>query len=165
MARQPHKKVHANCEYGASTWAECDRARDDEFGDWQAMQQVILAYNLVVAAGGVPRWARGEHGQFAQLIQLIGGEREYLTNIEGNPAVSPWSQRLMAAVERVKAGELPRYNLYEPALPAEQEATMPHDTDVAPETESESKAYNVEGSPKAGTSHVPAEDAEEQEDE
>lgn len=116
MKRPLHRLAHVNCEYGAANWSACDRARDNAYADWQAMQQVILAFNI--ATRGDTRPYRKEKGAFAQLVQYLAGEREDITNDDGNPSEAPWVMRLRAAIERVKAGQLPGYNLYEPAVPA-----------------------------------------------
>jgi hypothetical protein len=123
MARAPHKKAHEVCPFGVTTtWADCDKARDDMYVDWQAMQQVILAYNTVVKAGGeTPASYRKEKGLYAQLVQLIGGTREDLTNDDGNPHEGAWALRLRAAIERFKAGDIPVYCLYRPVPPATNE--------------------------------------------
>lgn len=111
MARPPHKQAHEVCPFGVTTtWADCDKARDSAYTDWQAMQQVILAYNIVV--GGRAQAFRKEKGQLAQLVQFIAGEREDIMNDEGNPSEAAFVIRLRAAIERVKAGDLPAYNLY-----------------------------------------------------
>jgi hypothetical protein len=122
MARPLHRKAHPDCKYGAANWGECDKASDNEFADWQAMQQVILAYNTVVKAGGeTPTAYRKEKGLYAQLVQLIGGTREDLTNDDGNPHEGAWALRLRAAIERFKAGDIPVYCLYRPVPPATNE--------------------------------------------
>jgi hypothetical protein len=116
--RPPHKKAHATCEYGATTWGECDKARDNAYADWQAMQQVILAYNIVV--GGRAKAFKKDDTQFGQLVQLINGDRDIFVNDDGNESRAPFIERLRAAIARFSAGDLPAYNLYEPVAPAER---------------------------------------------
>lgn len=119
-ARRPlHKVAHATCPL--PNWAACDKVRDETYADWQAMQQVLLAYNIVVG----DRWKayRKDKGAFAQLVQFLAGERQDIMNDDGNASQAAWVLRLRAAIERVKAGDLPGYNLYTPASPAEQEST------------------------------------------
>jgi hypothetical protein len=116
MKRPLHKVAHATCEYGASNWAQCDRARDMAYQDWQAMQQVILAYNIVRKGHALSFKKAG--GLFAQLVLFIAGERDDLTDADGNPAVTLWAMRTRDAIERFKSGDLPVYNLYEPVAPA-----------------------------------------------
>lgn len=116
--RSPHKKAHANCEYGASTWAECDKAADNVYADWQAMQTVLLAYKVAVTGR---RIKEGNH--FAQLVDIMLGHREFIVNKDGNPNETAEVARLYAAIERVKAGDLPGYTLYTlPEGPAHKEA-------------------------------------------
>lgn len=123
MARPPHKKAHDVCPFGVTTtWADCDKARDNAYADWQAMQQVILAYNTVVKAGGeTPAAYRKSTTLYDQLVQLIGGSREDLMNDDGNPHEGPWAVRLRAAIERFKAGDIPVYCLYRPVPPGTHE--------------------------------------------
>lgn len=105
MRRPLHKQAHADCPY--PNWASCDRASAETKADWDAMQQVLLAY--VIAAEG--RRIK-EDNVFAQLVDLIGGHREFIENKSKNANESVWVKRLLAAIERVKAGNLPAYNLY-----------------------------------------------------
>lgn len=119
VRRPLHKTAHSLCQH--ANWSACDKAADNAKADWDAMQQVILAYNLVVRAGGeTPKEFRKGKGLFEQLVQLIGGAREELVNDDGNPHQGPWPTRIRAAITRFKAGDLPTYNLYEPVAPAQQ---------------------------------------------
>lgn len=86
------------------------KACEDRFADWQAMQHVLLAYRVVVE--GRQANFHKDKGQFAQLVQLIAGEREDIVNDDGNPSATPWVQRLRNAVAIIIAGDLPGYNLY-----------------------------------------------------
>ena len=133
--RPPHKTAHVDCPNGAANWADCDKVSDGLSHDWEAFQQVLLAYRLALTGKRIK-----EKGLFPQLIDLILGHRHDLMTDEGNPNESPWAHRLRAAIERFKAGDFPRYNLYRiPGLdPDTMEGNMAHDTDVAPETESAS---------------------------
>lgn len=117
MRRPLHKVGHPDCAH--ANWSECDKARDVRYQDWQAMQSVILAYNLVVQ-GKVNDFLR-DKGTFAQLVQHIAGKREDIMNDDGNPSMTPFVIKLRAAIERFKAGDLPGYNLYRPVPPAEEE--------------------------------------------
>lgn len=116
--RAPHKQVHATCEFGATTWSDCDKARDNAYLDWQAMQQVILAYNLVVA--GKAGEFRKTDNALSSLVLYISGDAAEMLNDDGNPSRAPFVMRIRAAIERFKAGDLPAYNLYQPVAPAEQ---------------------------------------------
>lgn len=123
MARPPHKKAHEVCPFGVTTtWADCDKARDDAKADWDAMQQVILAYNIVVREQAKGR-AEGyrEKSLFDQLVRYLRGQQADLMNDDGNPHVGPWAMRLRAAIERFKAGDIPVYCLYRPVPPGTQE--------------------------------------------
>ena len=88
------------------------KACDDRKADWDAMQMVILAYNVASRGDRIK-----EDNVLAQLIDVIGGHKEVIMTKEGNPSVTPWVKRLYAAMERFKAGDLPAYNLYEPEPP------------------------------------------------
>ena len=103
-----------------SHWAGgrvCDlptkKACEDRKADWDAMQQVILAHGIAVRGATKP-YRKGDT-VFNQLVRYIAGEQDDITTKDGNPNVTPWVLRLRAAIERVKAGDLPGYNLYEPA--------------------------------------------------
>ncbi len=109
MARSPHKTVHADCPNGAATWSDCDRAVEDIVRDWQAMQTVILAFNIASEGRRI-----NEDNFLAQLIDYISGHSRDLLNKDGNPAISADAMRVRAAIERFKAGDLPAYNLYTP---------------------------------------------------
>ena len=95
---------------------DCDmatkKACDDRKASWDAMQQVILAYNVVIR-GDVRRY-RKEKSVVGQLVRYIAGEQEDIMNDDGNPSLAPWVVRLRAAIERVKSGDIPVYCLYEP---------------------------------------------------
>lgn len=110
--RTPHKKAHAVCPWAAATWGACDKAADSAYADWQAMQQVLLAWRVATAGEAAVKRYRKDDGQFAQLVRVVAGEAEDIMNDDGNPARTPWVQRLRAAIERVKAGDLPAYTLY-----------------------------------------------------
>lgn len=117
--RPPHKKVHENCEYGADTWAQCDKAVDAIVADWGAMQQVILAFNIAQEGRRIK-----QDNFLARLIDYIGGDsRELLTKDGSHPDMSPWAVRVRAAIERAKAGDLPAYNLYRPTIVGENGGT------------------------------------------
>lgn len=93
------------------TKKECD----DTYADWQAMQQVLLAYSIVMQ--GRAKDYKKDKGQLAQLVRYIAGEQEDILNAEGNPSEAPWAARLRAAVARVVAADLPGYTLYTPGRP------------------------------------------------
>jgi hypothetical protein len=84
------------------------------------MQQVILAYRIAMTGDVKPY--RKDKTVFAQLVRYIAGEQEDMTNADGNPNQTPWVARLRSAIERVKAGDLPVYCLYEPATGHTKEA-------------------------------------------
>lgn len=100
---------HSHREGGRTCDLSTKKACEERYADWQAMQQVVLAYKVVVQ--GAAKRYRKDGGQLGQLVQLINGDREFIVNADGNPSEGPWVKRLLAAVERVKAGDLPRYNL------------------------------------------------------
>ena len=87
------------------------KACDEEYANWQAFQQVYLAYKIVLL-GDTKRF-KGDKGQLAQLVRVIAGEQDDVMNDEGNRSEAPWVKRLRAALERFKAGDFPAYNLYE----------------------------------------------------
>ncbi len=94
------------------------KACEDNYADWQAMQQVLLALKVVVE-GRTPAFKK-EKSQFAQLVLIIAGEQVDFTTDDGVPARAPWVMRLRAAMERVKVGALPLYNLVQPVAPVEE---------------------------------------------
>lgn len=103
---------HTHWEGGPVCDLPTKKACDDRKQDWDAMQQVILAFNIVQR--GDIRSYRKEKSVFAQLVRYIAGEQGDIMNDDGNASQAPWVLRLRAAIERVKAGDLPSYNLYEP---------------------------------------------------
>jgi len=108
--RGKHGEVHSKCRF--KSWAECD----DAYAEWQAMQQVLLAYRLLMAQTKLAQtkwWDRGDKTQFRQLMKYIAGEQQDIYNGDGLPAQDAWTKRLKAAINRVVAADLPRYNLYE----------------------------------------------------
>jgi|GEM_PF-2630640 len=112
---------HAHWVGGPTCDLPTKRACEDRYADWQAMQQALLAYNIALAGRTKP--FRKDNGQLAQLVQFIAGEREFITNADGNPSEAPWVRRMLDAIERVKSGDLQGYNLYMPASADNQEAT------------------------------------------
>lgn len=116
MRRPLHRVAHVECPYGAANWAACDAAFKDIREDWDAMQQVILAYKIALRPG--QHGYRGD-SLFDQLVRYIRGQQEDLTNKDGNPYASTWAMRIRAAIARFIAGDLPRYNLYQ--IPGLQE--------------------------------------------
>ena len=117
--RAPHKQVHEVCPFGAGTWSACDTAATNAYTDWQAMQQVILAFNVVQEGRRIK-----EDNFLARLIDYIGGHsRALLTKDGSHEDVSAWAMRTHAAIERFKAGDLPAYNLYRPTIVGENGGT------------------------------------------
>lgn len=111
---------HTHRDGGPTCSERTRKACDDRYSDWQAMQQVLLAYRIAASGRRIK-----EDNVFAQLIDLIGGHRENIMTKEGNPNVTPWVARLRSAMERVKSGVLPEYNLYMiPGLDSEQQGGM-----------------------------------------
>ena len=116
--RPPHKKAHPVCEYGASTWGECDKAVASAYVDWQATQQVILAARIV-RQGRAGAFFK-ENGEFGQLVQILAGKREGFTDKKGNPSSATFVLRLQAAIARITDEGLAGYNLYTwPEVPAD----------------------------------------------
>lgn len=107
--RSPHKKAHPAC--ASRTWGDCDKVSANRYADWQAMQQVILAYRLVVA-GKMPAFMKDD-SLMGQLVRLIGGKQAAIQNDDGTESRGAWTKRILAAVQRMKDGDLPAYNLYE----------------------------------------------------
>jgi hypothetical protein len=103
--------AHTHSEGGpvcpVKTKAACDRV----YADWLTMQQVLLAYKI--ALRGETKPYRKDKGVFAQLVRMIAGEQADIMNDDGNPSQSSEVKRIRATIEFIKAGELPKYNLYE----------------------------------------------------
>lgn len=110
--------AHSHWEGGPPCDLSTKKACEDRYADWQAMQQVLLAYNAVIGGRGADY--KKESSQFAQLVQWLAGDREDIMNEDGNPSQAPWVVRLRAAVERVRSGDLPGYTMYTPAVPADE---------------------------------------------
>ena len=103
---------HTHREGGPVCDLPTKKACDERFQDWQAMQQVILAYNI--AARGETKPYRKDKSLFGQLIRYIAGEQGDIMNDDGNSSQAPFTIRVRGAIERVIAGDLPGCNLYEP---------------------------------------------------
>lgn len=85
------------------------KACEEEFADWQAMQQVVLA-QLILAKHGKPMKGKG---MIEQLTQMFAGERETIVNNDGNESQTPFTQRLIRAYKRYQAeGPGPGWHLY-----------------------------------------------------
>lgn len=108
---------HTHWDGGPTCSHRTKKACDEAYADWQATQQVLLAVK-VVRAGHV-RGFKGDKSVTAQLVRYIAGEQADILNDDGNPHEGPWVVRLRAAIERLKAGDVPGYNLYTmPTQPA-----------------------------------------------
>lgn len=103
---------HTHWEGGPTCDLPTKKACEERKADWDAMQQVILAYNI--AARGETKPYRKGDTLFNQLVRYIAGEQDDIVNGDGNPNMGPFAVRLRRAIDRVKAGDLPEYNLYEP---------------------------------------------------
>lgn len=97
------------------------KACEEAYADWQAMQQVILAWRIASRSENLRPWRGGS--VFDQLVLVIAGAQADITTAEGNVSQAPWVKRLRAALERAKAGDLPRYNLYRLQAAAETGGT------------------------------------------
>jgi hypothetical protein len=87
--------------------------------DWEAMQTVLLAFKIVLDGATLKHWRR-DKTVFGQLVHMIEGSQEQIMTADGNPGKSAEVKRLYAAIERVKAGDLPAYNRVKlPDIPAE----------------------------------------------
>lgn len=105
-------RTHVHREGGPACDLPTKKACEDRKAEWDAMQQVILAYNIVMRGDTKPY--RKDKTAFAQLVKYIAGEQDEMMNDEGNPSRAPWVMRLRAAIARVIAGDLPVYTLYRP---------------------------------------------------
>jgi hypothetical protein len=114
---------HTHWEGGPVCDLPTKKACDERKADWDAMQQVILAYNVVVR--GDARRYRKEKSVIGQLVRYISGDQEDIMNDDGNASQAPWVLRLRSAIERFKAGDLPVYCLYEPSIGHTKEASCP----------------------------------------
>ena len=92
--RSPHRQVHPTCPWEATTWSDCDKARDDAYQDWQAFQQVLLVYRKLTDdprdEASIKRLKKD--GLFGAMMRWVDGDAGDLLNDEGNPAVSPWAK-------------------------------------------------------------------------
>lgn len=90
------------------------KACEERFADWQAMQQVILAHNVVARAQGAPV-RRDGNSVFDQLVLVIAGQRATITNGDGVQSEAAFTRRILAALERYRAeGPGPGRHLYQP---------------------------------------------------
>lgn len=94
MAARSHVHLEGGLTCAYPTKRECD----DAYADWQADQQVLLAARIV--AGGRGERFRKDSTAFGQLVQVLDGRRETITNGDGVEASAPFTRRLLAALER-----------------------------------------------------------------
>lgn len=102
---------HTHIEGGPACSFRTKKDCEENYADWQAFQQVLLAYRI--ALSGATKPYRKDKGVMAQLVQYIAGERDEIVNEDGNPSQQPFVRRLRAAIARFKAGDIPAYNLYD----------------------------------------------------
>jgi hypothetical protein len=81
------------------TKKECD----ENYANWQAEQQVLLAEAVVRGDHGLS-WKRHKQGNsvFDQLVLVIAGERPTITNGDGVESQAPFTRRVLAALARRK---------------------------------------------------------------
>lgn len=79
------------CRFG--TLKACDAA----YAAFQARSQVELARRVVASGRAGP--FRRDMTIFGQLVQVVAGDRETITNEDGLPSRQPFTRRLMAAVD------------------------------------------------------------------
>lgn len=104
---------HVHREGGPTCDLSTKKACEDRYADWQAMQQVLLAYSVVMRSVPAHKsYYRKGKDQFSQLVRYIAGDIDVMTNADGNPSVAPWTQRLLRAIARVREADLPGYTLY-----------------------------------------------------
>lgn len=77
------------------------KACDERYAEWQADQQVWLAHRIVQKGDG-PRF-RKDTTVFGQLVQVMAGERQTITNADGVEAQSAFTQRVLRALDRWRA--------------------------------------------------------------
>lgn len=102
---------HSHWEGGPPCDLSTKKACDDRLADWAAMQQVLLAYRIVM--DGRAKAYTKDKSLVGQLVLYIAGLKESLDNKDGTPSEAASTKRIVAAVARVVAGDLPGYNLYD----------------------------------------------------
>jgi hypothetical protein len=88
---------HVHREGGPTCDLPTRKACDERYADWQAAQQVRLAA-LIVARGDAKNF-RKDSSVFGQLVQVMGGLRETITNQDGLPSEAPFTRRVMRMLE------------------------------------------------------------------
>jgi hypothetical protein len=83
---------HKHQDGGPVCTARTKRDCDDRYANWQAAQQVLLAARVVAQGPVALRRFRGEDGVFAQLVNVLAGDR---STIDGE---APFTRRLRAAL-------------------------------------------------------------------
>jgi len=74
------------------------KACDDRYAQRQAEEQVKLAQRIV--SQGRAKSFKGST-MFDQLVQIVNGTKDIITNDEGNPSQSSWARRLTTALKQL----------------------------------------------------------------
>ena len=76
------------------------KACDERYYNWQADAQVALAVHLV-DIGNADHFRR-DNSVFGQLVLVMAGLRETITNGDGVQTENAWGRRILEAVERYR---------------------------------------------------------------
>jgi hypothetical protein len=93
---------HTHWDGGPVCTFHTKKACDEAYADAQADSQVALALRII-AKGDASRFK--DTTVFSQLVQVLDGTRETITNKDGVEAAASFTKRLLAAVERRSMGE------------------------------------------------------------
>lgn len=102
MAHKHWPKDHPQYRF-APTCNLMKKDCDELYVEAQAREQVALAARIVREGRG-PRW-RKDQTVFGQLIAMLQGERDTISNADGNESEAPFTRRLVrVARERLSEG-------------------------------------------------------------
>ncbi len=76
------------------------------------MQQVVLAYQIVLGGRARLKWWKGDRTVFGQLVHVIAGEQDDIETKDRVASQSHEAQRLRRSIERFKSGDIPQGTLY-----------------------------------------------------
>jgi hypothetical protein len=92
---------HTHWEGGPVCRFRTKRECEDAYADWQADQQVLLAARVVDM--GRAGFHKKSSDVFGQLVLVLAGQKETITNSEGVESSAPFTRRVLAALRRYRS--------------------------------------------------------------
>lgn len=93
--------AHSHWEGGPVCRFPTKKACEDNYANWQAAQQVVLAHR-VVREGRAAAFRR-DKSVFGQLVMVIAGDKETITAGDGEESQNAFTRRVLAMLDRYRA--------------------------------------------------------------